>query len=316
MTIEKILPGIKKNILLKNHTTFQIGGPAKYFFVAKTKEDLIEAIKKAKKCHLPFFILGRGSNILVSDKGFKGLVIKTENRNLEIDNLTIRAGAGLSLSKLVNVSIRKSLTGLEWAAGIPGMVGGAIYGNTGAFGKSIADSLKEVTVLEIKNSKPKIKNLSKKNCHFSYKNSIFKQGKNLVILSAKFQLKKGNRSEIKKRIKEYLNYRKEHHPLTFPSAGCIFKNPKLKIRDQKLLKSFPELRKFSRRKEIPAGWLIEESNLKGKKIGDVKISEKHANFIINLGNGKAKDVKRLINLAKQKVKNKFGIVLKEEIEFL
>lgn len=339
VNIKKLLPEVKTNIPLKNHTTFRIGGQAKYFFVAKNKKEIIKAILVAKKNHLPFFILGGGSNLLVSDKGYNGLVIKIQNslkesrfqweptgqapKEASLGNptgqakfKTIYIESGVRLSDLVRLSLEKNLTGLGWAAGIPGTVGGAIYGNTGAFGKSIADFIKEVTVLEIKNSKPKIKNFSKKNCHFSYKNSIFKQKKNLVILSAKFRLEKGNKFEIKKRIKEYLDYRKRHHPLTFPSAGCIFKNPKLKIENQKLFKNFPKLKEFNKRGEIPASWLIEESNLKGKRIGQAQISKKHANFIVNLEQAKATDVKKLIKLIKGKVKSKFGMVLKEEIQYV
>ena len=295
--IKEELPGIKRNVSLKSYTTFKIGGPAKYFFEAKGKEDLIEAILVAKSKKLPFFILGGGSNILVSDKGYKGLIIKIKNQKSKIKNTNqkskiIETESDALLSQIVALALKNSLTGLEWAIGIPGTVGGAIYGNAGAFKKSMKDITKTVTVLEIKNQKSNIKNLRNKDCKFCYRNSIFKQKKNLIILSATLQLKKGNKLKIEKRIKEYLNYRKETQPLNLPSAGSIFKNPK----------------------GFSAGELIEGCGLKGKRIGNVKISEKHANFIVNLGGGKAKDVKKLINLAKKKIKEKFGITLEEEIE--
>jgi UDP-N-acetylmuramate dehydrogenase len=262
MGIQKLLPGLKKNVSLKNYTTFKIGGPAKYFFEAKKKEDLIGAVIAAKKMKLPFFIFGGGSNILVSDEGFKGLVIKY----------------GQPLSLYV-------FNGLEWAVGIPGTIQGAVWGNAGAFGKSMKDVVKEVEVFDLKNKKIKI--LKNKDCKFGYRDSIFKQNKNLIILSAKIKSKKSN----PKKMKEYLNYRKKTQPLNLPSAGSIFKNPK----------------------GFSAGELIEGCGLKGKRIGNVKISEKHANFIVNLGGGKAKDVMKLINLAKKKVKEKFGITLEEEV---
>ena len=255
----------RKNVPLKNYTTFKIGGPAKYFFEAKRKEELIEAIKLAKKLELPFFILGGGSNLLVSDKGFDGLVIKF----------------GQPLSSYVS-------KGLEWAVGIPGTVQGAVYSNAGAFKKSMKDVVKEVEVFDTKTGKVKI--FKNKNCQFGYRDSIFKHKKKLIILSAKLKTKKSN----PKKIKQYLDYRKKTQPLNLPSAGSIFKNPPAKS----------------------AGELIEKCGLKGKRIGNVKISEKHANFIVNLGNGKAKDVKKLIKLAKQKVKSKFGVTLKEEIVVL
>lgn len=315
MNPKKSLPGLQKSILLKNHTTFKIGGRAKYFFIAKTKKDLIKAVKTAEEFKLPLFILGGGSNVLISDKGFDGLVIKMQNSKLKTKNYnsklkTIYAESGTRLGSLIKFSSEKSLTNLEWAAGIPGTIGGAIRGNAGAFEKSIADIIKTVEVYNLKDEKIKIfknKNLPHiarqnldsysariKDCKFNYRDSIFKKKKKLIILSAVLQLKKGNKKEIQKKIKEFLNYRKKTQPLNFPSTGSVFRNPP----------------------DFPAGYLIEECGLKGKKIGNVKISEKHANFIVNLGKGKAKDVKKLINLAKKKVKNKFKINLEEEIEFI
>ena len=314
--IKKLLPEIKKNVLLKNYTTFKIGGRAKYFYIAKNTEDLIKAILVAKKFKLPFFILGGGSNLLVSDEGFRGLVIKILFSKSYFLNSQISAEAGTILGQLISATLNTGLTGLEWAAGIPGTVGGAICGNAGAFKKSMKNIVKEVEVFDLKNKKIKI--LKNRDCKFGYRDSIFKQKKNLIILSATLQLKKGNKKEIEKKIKEYLNFRKEKQPLNLPSAGSVFKNftphrnevsgagPALKM----------ALQEFNRKDLIPAAYLIEKCGLKGKKIGKVKISEKHANFIVNLGGGKAKDVKKLINLAKKKVKNKFSITLEEEIQFL
>ena len=255
----------QKNVSLKNYTTFRIGGKAKYFFTAETKEDLIKAVVAAKELKLPFFILGGGSNLLVSDRGFRGLVIKY----------------GQPLSLYVS-------KGLEWAVGIPGTVQGAVCGNAGAFKKSMKDVVEEVEVFDAKTGK--IKFFKNKDCRFSYRNSIFKKNKNLIILSVKIKEKKSN---IKK-IKQYLEHKKENHPWNYPSAGSVFKNPK----------------------GFSAGELIEKAGLKGKRIGKAEISEKHANFIVNLGGAKEKDVINLINLAKKSVKNKFKINLQEEIQFL
>ena len=286
----------RTDVLLKNYTTFRIGGPAKYFYIARTKQDLIKAIKTAKELKLLFFVLGGGSNLLVSDKGYNGLVISYQ---LSIINFLplkagfkIVAGAGLPLGKLVSASAEKGLTGLEWAAGIPGTIGGAIRGNAGAFGKSMADVVKSVEVFNVGEniSRPFLN----KDCEFEYRDSIFKHNSNLIILSAKIQLKKGDKKEIQKKIKEYLDKRKKTQPLGFPSAGSIFKNPE----------------------GFFAAELIEKCGLKGKKINEVQISEIHSNFIVNLGKGKAKDVEKLIKLVKQKVKQKFGIDLEEEIDIL
>jgi UDP-N-acetylmuramate dehydrogenase len=300
MRIEKELPKIQKNISLAKHTTFKIGGRARYFFVARTKKDLLLAIKTAKKFKLPFFISGGGSNLLVSDREVKGLVIKSQISNLKCQNSKIYVEAGTPLSSVVSKATKKCLTGLEWAVGIPGTVGGAIWGNAGAFRKSMKDIVESVEVLDVNKINPpkfceaKLRWIKNKNCRFSYRNSIFKKNKNLIILSTKINLKKGNKKEIKKKIKEYLNYKKSTQPLNFPSAGSVFKNPK----------------------RFFAAELIKKCGLKGKKIGEAKISEKHANFIVNLGKAKAKDVKKLINLAKKQVKKKFKIILEEEIQYL
>ena len=295
----------QKNVSLKNYTTFKIGGRAKYFFAAKTKGDLIEAVSVAKKLRLPFFILGGGSNLLISDDGFKELVIKIENLKLKIENSKLIVDAGISLSKLVDISTKRGLTGLEWAVGIPGTVGGAVFGNAGAFQKSMKNVVKKVEVFDTKELR--IENYGLRDCRFGYKDSVFKRNKNLIILSVALKLKKGKKSEIKKKIKEYLNYRKETQPLNYPSAGSVFKNPS---------PSQVFLKKFGRASGFSAGELIQKCGLKGKKIGQVQISEKHANFIVNLGNARAKDVKKLINLAKKEVKKKFKINLEEEIELL
>ncbi|MCG2699968.1 UDP-N-acetylmuramate dehydrogenase [Candidatus Parcubacteria bacterium] len=293
----KDLPGIKENISMAEYTTFKIGGPAKYFFVAKNPKALVQAIKVAKKNHLPFFIFGGGSNLLVSDRGYKGLVIKIQNSKLKIKNHnsrleTIYAEAGAILSSVVVFSVKKSLRGLEWAVGIPGTLGAAAYGNVGAFGSTMAEIIKSVEILDANNLK--ISDLSKKECRFGEKNSIFKRNKNLIILSVILELQKGGKKEIEGKIKKFQFYRKGKQPLIFPSAGCIFKNPK----------------------GFSAGELIDKCGLKGKKIDGAQISEKHANFIVNLGGAKAKDVVKLIKIIKQKVKSKFKIELEEEIQYL
>lgn len=300
--IKKELPGIKRNISLGRYTSFKIGGRARYFFVAKNQDDLISVIKKVKKIKLPFFILGGGSNLLISDRAYRGLIIKMENKKYKIKNNKIYAEAGLSLSLLVKRAEKNNLTGLEWLVGIPGTIGGAIFGNAGAFGKSMKDIIKKVEIFNTKNQK--VKFFKNKECKFAYRESIFKRNKNLIILSAEIQLKKGEQKEIKKEIKKNLTYKKKTQPLEFPSAGSIFKN---------FILNRKKTEKVKKNKIISAALMIENCGLKGKKIGKAKISEKHANFIVNLGGAKAKDVVKLINLTKEKVKNKFKIDLEEEI---
>jgi len=313
--ILKELPGVQKNILLKNYTNYKIGGFGKYFFVAKNKESLVLALEFAKKNKLPVFIFGGGSNLLVSDKGFKGLVIKIDILGIEFCGKNVIVGAGVNLAQLANLLAEKGLSGLEWASGIPAAtVGGAIFGHAQAFETKMSDSVKEVTVLDIKNLK--IKKFTKKQCQFSLKNSIFKKTRKFVIISAVLEFSPKNTEEIKKLIEEFNNYRKNCHPLNFPSAGSTFVNPTAKIKDKKLLIKFPELNEYNRRGIIPAGFLIAKCGLSGKKIGGAQISEKHANFILNLGGAKAKDILALMNLAQKAVKKIFKINLQKEVQLV
>lgn len=283
----------QENVSLAQYTSFRIGGPAKYFFIARSKKELVEAIKKAKELELPFFILGGGNNVLAPDKGYKGLVIKIQSSEIKTQDSNVEAEAGAVLAKLVGLATEKSLTGLEWAAGIPGTVGGAVYGNAQAFGTKISNIVKEVEVLDSRTLE--IETLVGDQCNFSEKKSIFKQNKDLIILSINLKLKKGGQDEIKKRIKEHLDFRKKNQPLEFPSAGSIFIN-----QDGKPASSS----------------LVDKAGLKGLKIGDAQVSKKHAGFIINLGKAKSKDVLELIKIIKQKVKEKFNIDLEPEIQII
>jgi len=281
----------QKNIPLKKYTTFKIGGPARYFFTAKNKLDLLKAVQEAKKRRLPVFVLGKGSNLLVSDKGYRGLVINVKCQKLSVKKNTIYAEAGVSLGQLANIALGNGLSGAEWMAGIPGTVGGAIFGNAGAFGTSMQDIVKSVEVFNIKSNKvEKIKN---KGCHFGYRQSFFKKNRHLVILSCEIKLKKGDKHDIRKETKGYLDYRASHHP-NDPSAGSLFTNPK----------------------GYAARELIDICGLKGKKIGGAQISTMHSNFIVNLGGACAQDVLSLVKLIKKTVAKKFKVKLEEEIIFL
>lgn len=283
---------LQKNVSLKNYTTFQIGGKAKYFTSVRSKDELIGAVLAAKKMRLPFFILGLGSNLLVSDEGFKGLVIGMRNGGYKIKNKKIEAGAGTPLSLLANAAFLNSLTGLEWAVGIPGNLGGAIFGNTGAFGQSMKNIVEKVEILDAKNMEFKVYPSGK--CMFDNRDSVFKKNKNLIIVSAVLKFRSATKKKIKAKMKECLEHKIKTQPLNYPSAGSVFKNPGKKF----------------------AAKLIEGCNLKGKKSGQAEISAKHANFILNLGGARAGDVKKLINLAKKCVKDKFKVNLEEEIQYL
>ncbi|KKP71361.1 MAG: UDP-N-acetylenolpyruvoylglucosamine reductase [Candidatus Moranbacteria bacterium GW2011_GWE2_35_2-] len=305
---------IQKDVLLAPYTTFKIGGPARFFVEVKNEEELIEALEYAKENNLEYFILGGGSNILVSDKGFDGMVIKLQDTRYKIQDTNITCGASIAISKLVIESVKNSLTGLEWAMGIPGTVGGAVRGNAGAFGGEIAQNIVSVRAVKIFNTESKIIKLKKEDCKFSYRNSIFKEDTGWIILSVIMNLKQGNTEVSNTKIKEIVRKRIKKQP-KYPSAGSFFKNPFVK--NEKIIQEFEKETgvKNSDRK-IPAGWLIEQVGLKGKKIGGAQVSEKHANFIINTGDATAEDVIILSSLIKQKVRTRFGVQLQEEVQLV
>jgi UDP-N-acetylmuramate dehydrogenase len=312
--LKKTLPHLQRDVFLTDYTTFKIGGRAKYFLAVSSKKELIEAVLVAKKYRLPLLILGGGSNLLISENGWAGLAIK--NQAIKIQNLSnglICGEAGIPLSKIVKISADNSLAGFEWAAGIPGTLGGAIAGNAGAFGSAMENSVKSVEAFDIK--KKEIVVFNKKECLFGYRASIFKKNKNLIILSCKLQFKKSESKEIKEKIKAHLAYRHSHHPKE-PSAGSVFKNISLFELEKDFFDRFPEAKKTVKEGRLPVAYLIDQAGLKGKIIGRAKVSEIHPNFIINSGRAKSKDVRDLIKAVKKAIKEKFGVRIKEEINFL
>jgi UDP-N-acetylmuramate dehydrogenase len=313
--LKKQLPGLQKKVLLSRHTTFNIGGPATYFLVAKKSEQIVKALKLAKKLNLKTFILGGGSNILASDKGFDGLVIKIESKNYKLKvkpGNVIEAPAGISMSQLVSFSIKNSLQGLEWAGGLPGTFGGAIRGNAGAFGGEIKDSIVQVTALD---NSLNIRRLSNKECQFSYRSSIFKR-KNWVVLSASVKLIKGDKKKLQEIAHSHISYRKEKHPLEYPNAGSIFKNVDFKGLSPKFQKQFLDKVKKDPFLIVPTAWFIIGAGLTGKKVGQAEISKKHSNYIVNRGKAKAQDVLVIIELSKNHIKKVYGVQLEQEVQFL
>lgn len=303
----------KTNVPLRDHTTFRIGGPARYFFEARTEKDLIAALKTAKKMKLPFFVLGQGSNLLVSDKGFAGLVIKVQATRYKIQGSRLWAASGVSFSTLVRETGKRGLAGLEWAGGLPGTFGGAVFGNAGAFGGETKDNIVWVKALD-RNFKVHI--LNKKQCKFGYRTSIFKK-KRWQVLSAKVLLKKGDKKTIQGIAHSHINQRKERGPLEYPNAGSIFKNYKVSDAPKKVVKMFKEVIKKDPFPVIPTAAIIAKTpGLMGTKIGGAQVSTKHPNFIINNGWAKANDVLRLIKLVKREVKERFGVDIEEEIRYI
>ncbi|HEY4509628.1 MAG TPA: UDP-N-acetylmuramate dehydrogenase [Candidatus Paceibacterota bacterium] len=317
--LKQQLPGVRRDIPLKDHTTFRIGGPAKYFFIAKTSNDIAKAVSVARNLKLPFFLLSGGSNVLASDDGFPGLVVKIQNSKFKLpldsargkQTTKVWAEAGVSMATLVRETGKRGLAGLEWAGGLPGTVGGAVRGNAGAFGGEIKDTTTQVEAID---EKGKRKTFSRKECKFGYRSSIFKE-KNLVVLDSTFQLRKGNKKEIQAVAKDHIRYRKERHPLEYPNAGSIFKNCDLAKVPKELAESMKDVIKMDPFPVIPTAAILARAKLQGLRVGDAQISEKHPNYIVNRGDASAKDVIQLIAKTKKLIKKKFGVELEEEISF-
>jgi UDP-N-acetylmuramate dehydrogenase len=306
---------ILSNVLLAPYTSFKIGGPAKYFAEAESIDEIQEFCEWAH--NMPVFVLGGGSNVLISDKGLNGLVIRIENCKLKIVNCSVCVDTGALLSKLVSETTNAGLSGLEWAIGIPGTVGGAVCGNAGAFGEAISGVIKSVNVLDINNIT--IKQYNNLNCNFSYRESVFKHDPKLIILDAVLALKKEKPDAIKGRMKNCFKQRTGSFAQGQKCAGCFFKNLEWKRKDidkEYILSNFPELRKFADKPKISAGFLIDFLGFKGKRIGDAMVSDKHANFILNVGSAKAEQVMMLAGLIKNKIFSHYGFALEEEVQLI
>jgi UDP-N-acetylmuramate dehydrogenase len=300
------LENLKEGVSLAPFTTFKIGGPARYFYSAESKERFIRAIEAARKARLSHIILGGGSNILVSDEGFDGLVIRGRVSDIKIKGEKISVGAGTPLGAVVAESIKAGLTGLEWAVGIPGTVGGALRGNAGAYGCHISGVVDVVEILDEEGSK---QIFSVNDCGFGYRESIFRH-RPWVILSARLRLPSGDRRRSGERAASYIVDRKKRIP-PYPSAGCVFKNVGVGDLFLEARKEIPGER--ARRGIIPAWYLIDQCGLRGRRVGGAQISEEHTNIIVNIDNAKAGDVLALINLCKEGVERRFGVSLEEEL---
>src|SRR3989338_6609566 len=304
-------------IPLIRHSNYKIGGPARYFYAGKNIEGIEKAVVKARQWKLPLFILVGGTNLLISDDVFNGLIIKPEINTFKIEGDRARVGAGYSMTQLLDNLIAKGLSGFEWAGGLPGTVGGAVRGNAGAFGGETKDLVSEATSLDISGRMPKIVKRNNQQCRFGYRNSIFKHtNTNEIILEVVFKLKKGDGQAIKNAIKDKIQYRQERQPLDYPNIGSIFKNVDLRLVPKKRHASLAHIVKIDPFPVIPTAYLISEAGLKGVAFGGAMISPKHPNFIVNALGAKASDVKNLISLVKSEVYGKFKIKLEEEIVYL
>jgi len=300
---------IKPCVKLAAYTTFKIGGPARFFFEPISLKELQDALVFARDKRLPVFILGTGSNILVSDSGLNALVIKLSGKDfkgLRINGFYMQAGCGLKLNQLLIRAKNSGLSGLEFLAGIPGTLGGALMGNAGAWGKSIGDLVEEARVLDY-NGKPKL--LKKSQLEFGYRKSNLSK---YIIVQAKLKLAPAKQDEIASLTSQLLKQRALRQENNLPNAGCIFKNP-MTPQPAALLKGRQTAALWPAAL-WPAGRLIDACGLKAKAVGGAVISSLHANFILNRGKAKSKDVLSLMRLMRREVKRRFKVNLEPEIK--
>lgn len=281
---------VKKNEPMKEHTTFRAGGPADYFAVPTEEEEIRGIIRLCKREHVPYYVIGNGSNLLVGDKGYRGVIIQVYRQmnliNIEGNILTAQAGASLAMT--ASEALNAGLAGFEFAAGIPGTLGGAVVMNAGAYGGEIKDVLLSARVLT---KEGEILTLTKEELKFGYRRSIIAE-KEYIVLGASIGLEPGNKEEIRARMNELRNRRVGKQPLEYPSAGSTFKRPE---------GSF-------------AGKLIQDAGLKGFTVGGAQVSEKHSGFVINTGDATAADIRELIRQVREKVKADSGIELEPEVK--
>ncbi|MDO8498516.1 MAG: UDP-N-acetylmuramate dehydrogenase [bacterium] len=302
-------PKLEELVPLKEHTTLQIGGPAKAFIKAQTPEELLEALTLAHQEQLPFLVIGGGSNLLVADEGIEHLIIKNELTGIEVEGTSITVQSGTPLQSLVDFTLQRGLAGIHKLIGIPGTVGGAIFGNAGAYGQTINDHLEEVVVFDGR----EIKVLSKAECSFAYRHSGFKNNK-FTILEAHFQLKPADPLKLQAESTQVLTERQLKYSPNLRCPGSFFKNIVVENIPPQILQLIPpEKVTFGK---IPAGFLLESVAAKGEKLGNIQISSSHANLFLNLGEGRASDFYQLAQKFAQKVKEKYGLTLEPEVQIL
>ena len=292
MIYDELIKGISPDKIFVNedmskHTSFKVGGIADFFIKVDDMQELLYVLKLAKKLRIKTYVVGNGTNLIIKDTGFRGIIIKLNFNHLKIEKGKIAVGAGVPVALLSGFAYRKGIKGYEFLSGIPGTIGGAVKMNAGAYGNEIKDVIQETVILD---EKYNIRTLTAEEQKFTYRKSIFFE-KKWIIIASTFKIEKGDISEIKEKRKGFMDKRKEKQPLNLPNAGSIFKRTD---------------------KCIPAK-LIDEAGLKGYQIGGAQISPKHAGFIVNTGDATAKDIIKLIKYTRKKVQDKFGIELELEV---
>ncbi len=306
------IPGltVTPNALLSHYTRFGIGGPADALVDASSEESFAAARDELVQAGLPHTVIGGGSNLVVHDDGFRGIVLRFVAGEIAVYGSRIRAEAGADLEELVDVSIANGLAGIHTMKRIPGWVGGAIYGNAGAYGHSIHESVRSVRFFDGE----EVREFDNAACEFHYRESIFKKHKDWIVFSADLDFPAGDAAELKREADEIQRTRDEKFPLTMKCAGSIFKNILAADLSPSLRERVPE--KVVREGKIASAWFLEQVGAKGMKDGGIEVAAYHANLIYNAGGGTAEQVCRILEELKRRVDAQFGLSLEEEVQFI
>jgi UDP-N-acetylmuramate dehydrogenase len=295
---------------LSLHTRFGIGGPARYFVEAAAEDAFVEALRTIHESGCPHVVIGGGTNLIVSDSGFDGFVCRFAAAGIEQNGVRLCVRAGGDLQALVDDSIARGLRGLETMTGIPGTVGGAVYGNAGAYGRSICESVHQVRVFD----GAAVRTLDNADCQFRYRESVFKQNRNWVVLSVDLALEPASARELARVADEILTVRNRKYPPTLKCAGSIFKNLILADLSESVRARVPA--NVVREGKVPSAWFLEQAGAKGLRNGGIRVADYHANLIYNEGTGTAAQVCELIHDLKSRVLRMFDLELEEEVQYL
>lgn len=295
---------------LARHTRFAIGGPAAIYAQAASPDAFVEALRLARSGGIPLVVVGGGTNLVASDEGFPGVVLRFTGNRIARRNGTVNAQAGAELNRLVDYTVDNGLQGLETLAGIPGSVGGAVYGNAGAYGHSISECIASVSYFDGGEARV----LDHSQCQFSYRESIFKRKKDWLIFEAELKLRPAPAEELRETASRIRKTRNEKFPPEMKCAGSIFKNLNLAELPRAAAASVPP--EAVREGKVPAAWFLEQAGAKGMERGGIRVAPYHANLIYNAGAGTARDLRALIRELKERVRARFGFELEEEVQYV
>ncbi|HLH05569.1 MAG TPA: UDP-N-acetylmuramate dehydrogenase [Bryobacteraceae bacterium] len=295
---------------LARYTRFGIGGPASIFFDAQEECALIDALRIAGELAVPTVLIGGGTNLIVSDCGFRGVVLRYTGSQIKVRDEVLRAGAGAVLQDVVDRSIAHGLKGLETMTGIPGYLGGAVYGNAGAYGHSLQEIVQSIRFFDGE----QVRDFSNSECEFRYRSSIFKNHKNWIVLAAELKFSFHDSAALRKTAHEIRTIRDAKYPPSMKCAGSIFKNLLVSELPVHVVEQIPE--KVIREGKVPSAWFLEQTDVKGLRRGDIQVAAYHANLIYNDGQGTAADLVAVISELKRRVRERFGLELEEEVQYV